>query len=195
MTVLSLPALLEKYAAALKVKLVISIAAGKPLSFYEEYLGNDARIVRVMPNINAVVGEAISAFCAGSTVSDDDKDFVRKLLSSFGKAIELAEDKFSIYSAIGGCSPAFAYMFIDSMARAAVKNGMSKSDALMVSAQAVLGSAKMVLESGVHPWELIDRVCSPGGTTIEGVRALENSAFPAAVEKAVDSSFEKDQKL
>ncbi len=190
-----LGSLLNKYSGDLKGKLVVSIAAGKSLSFYESFLGKDARTVRVMPNINAVVGEAISAFCAGNTVSDSEKGFVRELLSSFGKAIELPEDKFSIFSAIGGCSPAFAYMFIDSMARAAVKNGMSKSDALMVSAQAVLGSAKMILESGVHPWELIDRVCSPGGTTIEGVLALEEAAFPSAVENAVDASFEKDKKL
>ena len=191
----ALAGLLDEFAGHLMGKLVISIAAGKPLSFYEGFLGENGKIIRVMPNINAVVGEAISAFCAGKSVSDSEKEFVKNLLSSFGKAIELPEERFSIFSAIGGCSPAFAYMFIDSMARAAVKNGMSKADALFVSAQAVLGSAKMILEGDAHPWELIDRVCSPGGTTIEGVLALDEAAFPAAVEKAVDASFEKDKRL
>lgn len=175
-------------------KLFISIAAGKSLAFIEEHLGK-AKIVRVMPNINAVVGEAISAFCANDKVEDDDKAFAEKLLCSFGEAVELAEDKFSIYSAIGGCSPAYAYMFIDSMARAAVKNGMTKADALKVSAQAVLGSAKMILESGEHPWSLVDKVCSPGGTTIEGVAALEENAFQSTVTKAIEAAYNKDKRL
>lgn len=176
-------------------KLFISIAAGKSLSFLEENLSDNAKIIRVMPNINAVVGEAISAFCVNKNVEDEDKCFAQKLLSSFGKALELDEEKFSIYSAIGGCSPAFVYMFIDSMARAAVKNGMTKADALKVSAQAVLGSAKMVLESENHPWDLVDKVCSPGGTTIEGVAALEENGFQSAITKAVEASYNKDKRL
>ena len=175
--------------------LIVSIAAGKQLSFYEKILGTSSRIVRVMPNINAVVGEAISAFCANKNAADNDKELVKALLGSFGEYIELPEERFSIFSAIGGCSPAFAYMFIDAMARAAVKNGMSKQDALRVSAQAVLGSARMILESENHPWELVDRVCSPGGTTIEGVAALEECGFQAAVAAAVEASFNKDKRL
>lgn len=175
--------------------LIISIAAGKTLDFLRSCLSFDARIIRVMPNINAVVGQAISAFCKNENATDDDAAFAEKLLSSFGRAVSIPEKQFSIYSAIGGCSPAFCYMFIDSLARAAVQNGMTKDVALEVSAQAVLGSAKMILESAEHPWALVDKVCSPGGTTIEGVLALQKDGFEAAVTDAVNAAFEKDKRL
>lgn len=178
-----------------KKPLIISIAAGKTLGFIGSLLDEDTRIVRVMPNINAVVAEAICGYCGNEKTTKDDLDFVQKMCSCFGKAIELPEEKFPIFGVIGGCSPAYAYMFIDAMARAAVKNGLPKQQALEISAQAVLGSAKMILESGEHPWELIDKVCSPGGTTIEGVLALQRDGFEAAVADAVESAFEKDRKL
>lgn len=178
-----------------KSPLIISIAAGKTLGFIGSLLDEEARIVRVMPNINAVVAEAICGYCGNEKTTKDDLDFVQKMCSCFGKAIELPEEKFPIFGVIGGCSPAYAYMFIDAMARAAVKNGLPKQQALEISAQAVLGSAKMILESGEHPWELIDKVCSPGGTTIEGVLALQRNGFEAAVADAVESAFEKDRKL
>ncbi len=180
---------------AVKNSLIISIAAGKSLDFLRSCLSFDARIIRVMPNINAVVGQAISAFCKNESATDDDAVFAENLLSSFGRAVSIPENQFSVYSAIGGCSPAFSYMFIDSLARAAVKNGMAKDVALEVSAQAVLGSAKMILDSGEHPWALVDKVCSPGGTTIEGVLALEKDGFQAAVTDAVNAAFEKDKKM
>ena len=108
---------------------------------------------------------------------------------------ELPESSFPLFGVIAGCVPAFAYMFIDAIARAGVENGMSKSDALKFSAQAVLGSAKMVLESDAHPYELIDRVCSPGGTTIEGVISLQADGFESAVHNAVNKAVEKDRLL
>ena len=178
-----------------KKPLIISIAAGKTLGFIGSLLDEDTRIVRVMPNINAVVAEAICGYCGNEKATKDDLDFVQKMCSCIGKAIELPEEKFPIFGVIGGCSPAYAYMFIDAMARAAVKNGLPKQQALEISAQAVLGSAKMILESGEHPWELIDKVCSPGGTTIEGVLALQRDGFETAVADAVESAFEKDRKL
>ncbi len=175
--------------------LVISIAAGKTLGFIGSYLDDGARIVRVMPNINAMASAAVSAYCGNENAKQSDLDFTEKLCSSFGKAVSIPETQFPIFGVIGGCSPAFAYIFIDAMARAAVKNGMPKKQALEVSAQAVLGSAKMILESGEHPWELTDRVCSPGGTTIEGVLSLQKDGFEAAVAAAVDAAFEKDKSL
>ena len=138
---------------------------------------------------------AVSAFCAGENVNEDEKLFVEKLLSSFGTAVEIKEDLFSVFSAIAGCSPAFSYMYIDSLARGAVKNGMMRDTALKIAAQAVLGSAKMILESDEHPWTLVDRVCSPGGTTIEGVTSLKEDGFEAAVMNAVQASFDKDKKM
>lgn len=175
--------------------LIISIAAGKTLEFIAECLPYKARIVRVMPNINAKVGAAVSAYCGNENASADDLAFVKALCESFGIAVNIEQKLFSIYSAIGGCSPAFSYMFIDSLARAAVKNGMPKAQALEVAAGAVLGSAKMILESKEHPWSLVDQVCSPGGTTIEGVAALQSGSFEALVGEAVEAAYNKDKAL
>lgn len=176
--------------------LVISIAAGKELAFLEDNIAADsARIVRVMPNINAMVGEAICAYCYNEFVTKEDIEVVEMLLSCFGKCLFVDESQFSIYSAIGGCAPAFAYMFIDSLARAGVKNGMKKDEALKIAAQTVYGSAKMILENDQHPWKLIDNVCSPGGTTIEGVTSLQADGFESAVHNAVQKAFEKDKRM
>ena len=175
--------------------LVISIAAGKPLSFLEERLHSSVRLVRVMPNINAAVGEAVSAFCPNKNATEEDVAFVGEMCRSFGTSVALSENMFPLFGVIGGCSPAFAYMFIDAMARAAVKHGMPKAQALEICAQAVLGSAKMILETKEHPMELTDRVCSPGGTTIEGVLSLQKNGFEAAVAAAVDAAVEKDKRL
>ncbi len=186
---------LNKIDGEIKDKLIISIAAGKTIEFIESNLKCKAKIVRVMPNINAKVGEAISAYCFNDLVNDEDKKNVEKLLNGIGKVLCLDENYFPLFGVIGGCGPAFAYMFIDAMARAGVKNGMKKSDALKISAQTVLGSAKMILESDEHPWQLIDNVCSPGGTTIEGVTSLQSDGFEAAVHNAVDKALDKDKKL
>lgn len=175
--------------------LIISIAAGKTTQDIKSMLPYTPRVIRIMPNINAKVCGAISAYCGNERVSSEDLSFADGFCCSFGKGIAIEEKLFSIYSAIGGCSPAFVYMFIDSLARGAVKNGMTKAAALEVAAQAVLGSAKMILEGNEHPWELVDAVCSPGGTTIEGVASLQNDGFEASVIKAVEASYNKDKKL
>ena len=175
--------------------LIISIAAGKEIDFIRNSLSHDNRIIRVMPNINAKVGEAISAYCANSNAKKEDKELCEKLFGGVGKVMCLDEEFFPLFGVIGGCSPAFNYMFIDSLARAGVKNGMKKETALYIAAQAVLGSAKMVLESNEHPWELIDKVCSPGGTTIEGVTSLQKDGFEKSVLNAVEKAVEKDKKM
>lgn len=191
------PSLLEKIGTELKENdpLIISIAAGKTTEFISSLLPYAPRLIRIMPNINAKVQAAVSAYCGNERISAADKTFVQQFCDAFGRGIEIAEKNFSIYSAIGGCSPAFAFMFIDSLARAAVKNGMTKAQALEAAAQAVMGSAKLILESDEHPWKLVDAVCSPGGTTIEGVCTLQEMGFEAAVEKAVEASYNKDKKM
>lgn len=191
------PQLLSEIGEALKENdpLIISIAAGKTLGFISDLLPFQPRLIRVMPNINAKVREAVSAFCGNGRIGEEDKAFAESFCNAFGRGIEIEEKLFSVYSAIGGCSPAFCYMFIDSMARAAVKNGMNKKQALEVAAQAMLGSAKMILESESHPWQLVDEVCSPGGTTIEGVASLQKDGFEQAVINAVEASYNKDKKL
>lgn len=175
--------------------LVISIAAGKTLGFLLEYLDTSARIIRVMPNINAKVGEAISAYCFNENVNEDDKNNVEMLLECIGKVMSIDESAFPLFGVLGGCAPAYTYMFIDALARAGVKNGMKKDDALKIAAQTVYGSAKMILESNEHPWKLIDNVCSPGGTTIEGIVSLQADGFENAVHNAVDKSLDKDRRL
>lgn len=174
---------------------VISIGAGKTLNYIVSFLEDFTPVVRVMPNINAKVGASMSAICGNQNVDDDLLSFAKELCRSFGDVIELPESQFSIFGVIAGCSPAYAFMFIDSMARGAVLNGMSREQALKISAQAVLGSAKMILQSEENPWALINSVCSPGGTTIEGVAALQNEGFDKAVMNAVQASFEKDKRL
>lgn len=174
--------------------LFISIAAGKTTEFLLSSVSYKARFIRVMPNINALVGQAVSA-CCGINVSRQDMDYALSLCSCFGTAVEIEEKLFSIFSAIAGCSPAFTYMYIDSLARAAVKNGMPKALALKIAAKAVEGSAATILSSDEHPWTLVDRVCSPGGTTIEGVASLQRDGFEASVIRAVEESFNKDKKI
>lgn len=182
-------------ALAVKKPLIVSIAAGKTISFIESNLTTPQKVIRVMPNINAKVGEAICAHCANENCQESDKLFISSLLDNIGKSLELDESYFPLFGVLGGCAPAFAYMFIDSLARAGVKNGMKKDDALKIAAQAVYGSAKMIIESDEHPWKLIDNVCSPGGTTIEGVTSLQSDGFESAVCNAVDKALEKDKKL
>ena len=113
----------------------------------------------------------------------------------WGETVELAESQFSVYAALAGCSPAFSLMYMDAMAQAGVKYGIPKALSLKIVAQAVLGTARLLQECGEHPRALIDQVCSPGGTTIEGVVALQQHGFEGAVLEAVRASYEKDQKL
>ncbi|MCR5207743.1 MAG: pyrroline-5-carboxylate reductase [Eubacterium sp.] len=175
--------------------LIISIAAGKTIEFIRNTLSHSNRIIRVMPNINAAVGASMTAYAANEKATDEDKSYCEKLFSAVGKVTALDESLFPVFGVIGGCAPAFAYMFIDSLARAGVKNGMKKDVALKTAAQTVLGSAEMILKSKEHPWELIDKVCSPGGTTIEGVTSLQKDGFESAINNAVNKAIEKDSKL
>lgn len=176
--------------------LVISIAASITLATLEELFGDsNLSIIRVMPNINVMVQMAMSAVCANRATTEVDIEKVLAIFNAIGKTELVEEAQFANFTAIAGCSPAFVYMFIDALARGAVKNGMAKDKATRVAAQAVLGSAKMVLSSNVSPWDLVDVVCSPGGTTIAGVAKLEDEKFMSAIIKAVDATIEKDELL
>ena len=181
---------LEEYDTVL-----VSIAAGKTIGFIRDNLSHDNKIVRIMPNINAKVAAACSAYCTSDKVADEEKKKKKKIFGAVGEIMELPESSFPLFGVLAGCSPAFVYMFIDALARAGVKNGMKKDIALKIAAQSVMGSAKMILESDTHPFELIDQVCSPGGTTIEGVTSLQADGFEAAIHNAVDKAVEKDNKL
>ncbi|MDD4843585.1 MAG: pyrroline-5-carboxylate reductase [Anaerotignum sp.] len=186
-----LPQLQQAFAK--KNPLVVSIAAGKTLDYLRGYFPEKTGIVRVMPNINAKIGASTTGLCANEYVSGEEKQLVKDIFSTIGTVAEIEESQFSIFSVIGGASVAFAYLYMDALARAAVKAGMPKKQALQLTAETVLGSAKMVLEGGEAPWPLIDQVCSPGGTTIEGVTALQAGGFEATLVKAFDAVLAKDK--
>ena len=191
-----LPSVLPGIAALpLDGKLVISIAAGKPLAFFEEALGHNTAIARVMPNINAKAGASTSAFTANSRVTEPQSAAIPSMFAAVGSIMEIPEHLFPIFSAVAGAAPAFCYMYIDALARAGVRGGMPRKLALEAAASTVLGSAKMVLESGEHPFALIDQVTSPGGTTIEGICALQRLGFESAVHQAVEAVVTKDKLL
>ena len=183
-----------------KTPLIISIAAGMTISKIEEMFssnslfGRDIKLIRSMPNTPALVGEAMSALCVNANVTDEDKELALKIFESFGQAEFVDEKLMDAVIGVSGSSPAYIYMLIEAMADGAVLAGMPRSQAYKFAAQSVLGSAKMVLETNIHPGELKDAVCSPGGTTIEGVAALERQGFRDAIiaaEKAcIDKSIE-----
>lgn len=175
--------------------LVVSMAAGLTTESIRNMFGFDLRLVRIMPNINAEILMSATSICKNETASFEDMEMVKDLLSSIGLATEVSESQFSIFCAIAGCSPAYVYMFIDALARGAQKMGMNKQQALEIAATAVVGSANMYLKSGEHPQFLVDKVCSPGGTTIEGLCTLEEYKFTAGIVKAVESIVNKDKEL
>ena len=178
-----------------KDELILSIAAGKTIAWIEEAFGGNLKVVRCMPNTPAMVGEGCSGVCRNERVSDEEMARCMALIQSFGMAEEIPEKLIDAVGAVSGSSPAFVFMFMEALADAAVKAGMARREAYQFTAQAVLGSAKLMLETGKHPGELKDMVCSPGGTTIEGVQALEEMGMRASVMKAVEVCVEKTRKL
>ncbi|MFC4772405.1 pyrroline-5-carboxylate reductase [Enterococcus hermanniensis] len=177
--------------------LIVSIAAGMSTEILYEMLQTDeaVRIVRVMPNMNAMVGSGAAAICKNKYATKEDLNIIIDLFNSVGKAWPLEEKYFSIFTAIAGSSPAYTFLFIDSIARAAVKNGMPKDLALEIATQAILGSAETLEASQENPWTLIDRISSPGGTTVAGIVELEDNAFISTVIKGIDATIQKDQEL
>lgn len=174
---------------------VISIVAGKSTQYIQGVLGGDSKIVRVMPNINAFAGAATSAYAPTSNAEGALCDETIKIFETIGTIIRLDEKYFSVFTALCGSAPAFTYMYIDALAKAAVKGGLPRETAQKLAADMVMGSAKMVLESNTHPIELADRVCSPAGTTIDGVLALQKNGFETAVSEAIQAVIDRDKQL
>ena len=174
---------------------VVGIAPGKTLAWLEEKCGQPLKVVRMMPNTPAQVGEGMTGVCANEKVSAEELAQICEITDSFGRTEVVPERLMDAVGAVSGCSPAYVYMFIEALADGAVKYGLPRAKAYQMAAQTVLGSAKMVLETGKHPGQLKDEVCSPGGTTIAGVSALEEWGFRNAVIKAEDASYEKGRKM
>ena len=161
----------------------------------ENMISPEHKIVRVMSNTPAMVGAAMTGICLNNNITEDEKKNVIQIFKALGRAELIDEHLIDAVVGISGSSPAYVYMFINALADGAVREGMSKNQAYIFAAQAVLGSAKMVLESGIHPGELIDMVMSPGGTTIEAVGVLEHSAFTATIIDAVHAAAEKNRSM
>jgi len=171
--------------------LIVTIAAGVTLNYVKGFLGNDIKIIRTMPNTPALVGEGMTAITYTPPVKEVDVTFVKGLFSSFGLVEVIDEGLIDAFSSLCSSSPAFVDMFIEAMADAAVQLGLPRNKSYIMAAQAVRGTAKMVIETGKHPGELKDMVCSPAGTTIEGVRILEKKGMRSAVMEAVIAAAEK----
>lgn len=171
-------------------QIIVTIAPGKTLAWLADKFGKELKIIRTMPNTPAMVKEGMMGMCANENVTEDDINLVKKICEGFSKAEVVPEHLMDVVTAVSGSSPAYVFMFIEAMADAAVAGGMPRSQAYTFAAQAVLGSAKMVLETGKHPGELKDMVCSPAGTTIQAVRVLEEKGMRSAVFECMEKCLE-----
>lgn len=166
-------------------QLIVTMAAGLDIAFYESILGTEQKIIRIMPNTPAQVGAGVTAYCGNAQVTAEDRALLVQLLETAGSTMEMPERLMGAVTALTGSSPAYVYMFIEAMSDGAVMAGIPRQQATQLAAQAVLGAAKMVLETGKHPGELKDAVCSPGGTTIQAVAELEKRGMRASVIEAM----------
>ncbi|MCL2863575.1 MAG: pyrroline-5-carboxylate reductase [Methanimicrococcus sp.] len=176
-------------------KLFISIAAGVKIADLEKMAGSGARVIRVMPNICATVLQSATGVSQGMNASREDTALAMEIFSAVGTAMEVPENLLDAVTGLSGSGPAYIFQVIEAMADGGVYAGLDRGTALKLAAQTVLGAATMVIESGQHPGELKDMVCSPGGTTIEGVAVLEQKAVRAAFIDAVITGAEKSERL
>jgi len=174
-------------------KVLVSMAAGITIGYLEKTLGSGMKIVRIMPNTPARVGCAMTAVSRNSNVGDDIFADVMEIFTGIGRAEEVSEDLMDCVIGVSGSSPAYTYMYIDALAKAAEKNGMDREKAVVFAAQSVMGAAKMVLESDKTPEQLRIDVCSPGGTTIEAVNKLSEEGFEKVITDGFQAAVEKSK--
>jgi pyrroline-5-carboxylate reductase len=175
--------------------LLISIAAGVPLAKLEAGLGTGARLIRVMPNTPALVGTSASAYASGKSARPEDGALAQKLFSAVGIAFQVKEALLDAVTGLSGSGPAYVYLFIEGLSDGGVASGLPRDVATKLAAQTVLGGAKMVLETGLHPGVLKDMVTSPGGTTVEGLHEIEKGGLRGTLISAVRAASEKSKKL
>ena len=171
-----------------------SMAAGLPISRIQEMAGEDFPVIRIMPNTPASVGEGMIQYCSSNVTAEEEEEFL-KLMAPAGRLDAVAESMMDAASCVSGCGPAWVYQFIEALADGGVACGLPRAKAQEYAAQMVLGSAKLVLESGKHPGELKDAVCSPSGSTIQGVRVLEENGFRGAVMDADLAAYNKTKEM
>lgn len=175
--------------------LIIGMAAGITLDKMEKILGSGHKLVKIMPNTPVMVKAGVTAMSCSNALTEEEKEVVRALLRPISTVVDIEEKHMDVITGIAGSSPAYVYQFIEAMADAGVKNGLPRKEAYEISAKAVLGAAKMVLETGLHPGVLKDMVTSPGGTTIAAVAKLEEKGLRHAVISAVDVCVEKSKEM
>lgn len=186
---------LKEIAPALsKDAVVISMAAGMSIEKLEGF-AKGVRFIRIMPNVPAQIGQAMTALSCNANITEEELAEAKAILEAAGKVEQVPEKLMDCVTAVSGSGPAFVFMFIEALADAAVKCGMPRSQAYIYAAQTVKGSAELVLQSGKHPAVLKDSVCSPGGTTIDGVAALENKGLRDAVISAVVAAYDKSASM
>ena len=178
-----------------KDHLLISIAAGVPLAKLEPGLAAGARLVRVMPNTPALVGASAAGFALNQSARPEDAATAEKLFSAIGIAFQLKEDLLDAVTGLSGSGPAYVYVMIEALSDGGVAAGLAREVATKLAAQTLLGGAKMVLETGLHPGALKDMVTSPGGTTIEGLHELEKGKLRSTLISAVRAAAEKSRRL
>jgi pyrroline-5-carboxylate reductase len=174
---------------------IVSIAAGVTLAALENGLGRPARMARVMPNTPLMVGRGMSAIAWSAGADEADRAFVRGVFASVGRVVEVEERLMDAVTALSGSGPAYVFSFIEALADGGVKAGLPREQAVLLAAQTVLGSAEMVLAGDRHPAALRDMVTSPGGTTIEGIHALEQGGFRGTVINAVEAAWRRARAL
>ncbi len=175
--------------------IIVTLAPGHTLEKLEKEFKIPVKIIRTMPNTPAMVGEGMTALCKNNLITENELEYVSSLLKGCGKVEVVSEYMINSVIAVSGSSPAYVFIMIEAMADAAVIHGMPRDKAYIFAAQALLGSAKMLLETGMHPGQLKDMVCSPGGTTIEAVRSLEKTGFRSSIIEAMNDCVEKAKKM
>lgn len=174
---------------------LLSMAAGLTVERLRQLAGGDYPVIRIMPNTPVAIGEGTILYACSEQVTEEQKRGFLEAMAESGLFVPLHESLIDAGSAVSGCGPAFVCMFLEAMADGAVACGLSREDALRLSAQTMAGTAKYLLETGKHPGEVKDGVCSPGGTTIQGVRRLEEGGVRADIMDAVIAAYEKNSSI
>jgi len=177
------------------LKLIVSMAAGITIDYMEKALGSEQKIIRIMPNTPILVGEGMVSLTRNRNVTDEEVKIIERTFDGLGTVSEVSEEMIHCVIGVSGSSPAYTYMYIDGLAKAAQANGMDRQQALEFAAKSVIGAARMVMETGEEPDELCRKVCSPGGTTIEGVHYFEECDFKGIVGEGFQRVVDKSKKM